>query len=177
MKELKTDVGLQFEGRITVEELLDGTLDGRTRLVGYHKNIITDLAYDELLPRIIGRDFNADIGIISIGTGGNYTQAGVNTGVRVPPAATDDQMRVELFRAGIVQINFPTDGVVEFVGLLRQAEAVSADIDEFGLLSHDGRMFSHVINPDSGPATPTVPYNKPNGAIYSIKWALTLARC
>ena len=99
-------------------------------------------------------------------------------GVQQPAAATDLVMRVEIFRAPIVQINFPGTGEVELVGLMRENEAVSSDIDEFGLLSVDGSMFSHSINPESaGAGTPAVKYTKPLGAVFTAVWTLTVARC
>lgn len=168
---------LALRGTIELVELPTGQLGQNERLVARQDNLVVDLAYEELLPRIVGRDPNADIAIISIGEGGNYDQAGAFIGDRVAPDVTDTAMRLEIFRAGIVQIDFPAANQVRFTGLLRQAEAVSVNIDEFGLLSTDGRMFSHAINPDSGPATPTVPYTKPAGAIFAIKWTLSLDRC
>lgn len=174
---INNSITLKLSGRVELVELLEGRLGGAERLVAAQNNLVTDVAYEELLPQILGRDPNADIAIISIGEGGNYDQAGVFVGTRVAPTVTDETMRREIFRAGIVQIDFPAVNQVRFTGLLRQAEAVSTDIDEFGLLSHDGRMFSHAINADAGPATPTVPYTKPAGAIFAIKWLLTLDRC
>lgn len=171
MRQIVDEVPVAIRGRIEIIDQAD------QRVVACLDNLVVDQAFTDLLPQIVGRDPNAVIGIISIGTGGNYNQAGVLIGTRVPPANDDTTMRVELFRAGIVQINFPGPGQVEFVGLLRQNEAVSSQIDEFGLLSMDGRMFSHAINPDTGPATPTVPYVKPLGAIYAVRWTLTFARC
>lgn len=170
-------ISLVATGRVELVELLDGAVGGRERLIGEHHNLIVDLAYTDLLPRILGRDPNADVAIISVGEGGNYDQAGVFIGTRVAPAVTDTAMRLEIFRAGIVQITFPAANQIQFVGMLRQNEAVSVNIDEFGLLSTDGRMFAHAVNADTGPATPTVPYTKPAGAIFAVKWTLTLNRC
>jgi hypothetical protein len=165
-------LNIGIEGRVLVHEVLRAY----KRPVAAYTNLVTELAYTELLPAILGRNVNADIAIISLGTGGNFDIAGNNTGARVPPAITDTEMRQELFRAGITQINFPAPNTVEFVGLLRQQEAVSTDIDEFGLLSTDGRMFSHVIAAAAGPGDPTTPLVKPAGAIYSITWELALTR-
>jgi len=166
------------EGRIGLYEMLDKTLNGRRALRAEQKNLITDAAFDSLLPRILGRDPNKDLGIISVGTGGDYTQAGAFIGDRQAPAVSDAAMRVELFRAPIVQINFPAVNEVEFTGLMREREAVSASIDEFGLLTMDGSMFSHSINPESGGSpSPTVKYTKPLGAIFTVVWTLTITRC
>lgn len=178
MQKRKDNLEPLIEGRIALHELVDGTLKGRKRLVADQQNLITDLAFDELMPRILGRDPDKDLAIISIGEGGDYTQNGVPTGQRQAPAVTDEEMRVELFRAPIVQINFPAANEVEFVGLMREREAVSSDIDEFGLLSVDGSMFSHSINPESaGAGSPTVKYTKPLGAIFTATWTLTITRC
>lgn len=174
---VQQDVPLRIHGEIELARLVDGHMNGRQEVVGVQKNLVTDLAYETLFPRILGRDPNADIAIISVGEGGNYDAGGVFVGSRVAPATTDTVMRREIFRAGIIQIEFPAVNQVRFTGLLRQAEAVSTSIDEFGLLSTDGRMISHAINADSGPATPTVPYTKPLGAIFVVKWTLTLVRC
>ena len=169
---------LRVEGRISLYEMLDKTLGGRRALRAAQPNLIVDAAFDELIPKILGRDPNKNIGIISVGTGGDYTQAGVYDGDRQAPAVTDAAMRVELFRAPIVQINFPAANEVEFVGLMREREAVSASIDEFGLLTMDGSMFSHSINPESGGSpSPTVKYTKPLGAIFTAVWTLTITRC
>lgn len=171
-----TRLNMVMRGRVELVHLLDGRLDGRHVPVGETRNVVVDLAFDELLPRILGRDAGADIAIISIGEGGNYDQQGTFIGTRVAPDVSDTAMRLEIFRAGIVQIDFPAAKEVRFTGLLRQSEAVSSDIDEFGLLSTDGRMFAHAINADSGPATPTVPYVKPAGAIFAVRWTLTTNR-
>jgi len=168
------EVPFKVTGRLALRELVDNEWVVRHE----QKNLVVDLAFDELFPQIFGRVPGAQIGIISIGTGGDYDASVVFQAQRVAPAVTDTVMRIELFRAGIVQINFPAVNEVEFVGLMREGEAVSAGIDEFGLLSTDGRMISHSINPESaGPGTPTVKYTKALGAIYSVSWTLTIARC
>jgi hypothetical protein len=168
------EVPFSITGRVALREWING--DWKT--VFEQKNLVVDLAFDELFPQIFGRTPGAQIGIISIGTGGDYDASVVFQGQRVAPAATDTVMRIELFRAGIVQTNFPSPNEVEFVGLMREGEAVSTGIDEFGLLSLDGRMISHSINPESaGAGTPTVKYTKPLGAIYSVSWTLTIDRC
>jgi len=174
---MQTKLPIVVRGHIDLVHLVDGDLSGRQVPVGHMSNLVVDTAFEELLPAILGRDPNADIAIISIGEGGNYDQQGAFVGTRVAPADSDETMRLEIFRAGIIQIDFPAANQVRFTGLLRQAEAVSVNIDEFGLLSTDGRMFSHAVNPDAGPATPTVPYTKPAGAIFAIRWTLTLDRC
>ena len=169
---------LMITGRVALYELLGASIEGPRRLIAERDNLVTDLAFEDLMPRILGRDPNKDLAIISIGEGGDYDQAGVFIGVQQPAAATDLVMRVEIFRAPIVQINFPGTGEVELVGLMRENEAVSSDIDEFGLLSVDGSMFSHSINPESaGAGTPAVKYTKPLGAVFTAVWTLTVARC
>jgi hypothetical protein len=174
MRKEQDDVPFRISGRIALRELVGGTWETRFE----QKNLVVDLAFDELFPQIFGREPGAQIGIISIGTGGDYNASVVFQGQRVAPAVTDTAMRIELFRAGIVQINFPAVNEVEFVGLMREGEAVSVGIDEFGLLATDGRMISHSINAESaGPATPTVKYTKALGAIYSASWTLTIERC
>lgn len=168
------EVPIQISGRLALRELVDGVWETRYE----QKNLVVDLAFEVLFPLIFGRDPGAQIGIIDVGTGGDYNAAVVFQGQRVAPAATDTVMRIELFRAGIVQVNFPAVNEVEFVGLMREGEAVSTDIDEFGLLSTDGRMISHSINPESaGPGTPTVKYTKALGTIFSVNWTLSIERC
>ena len=174
IQENSDEVSFSVTGRLAIRELIDGAWVLRQE----QQNLVVDLAFDELFPQIFGRASGAQVGIISIGTGGDYNAAVVHQAQRVAPAVSDTQMRIELFRAGIVQTNFPAVNEVEFVGLMREGEAVSTGIDEFGLLSLDGRMISHSINPESGGAgTPTVKYTKPLGAIFSVSWTLTIERC
>lgn len=168
----KTDFVVR--GRVALKEKVGDDWVTRFEM----KNLVVDLAYTEIFPQLFGRVPGAQIAIISIGTGGDYDQSAVFQGQRVAPAVSDDAMRIELFRAGVVQINFPAANEVEFVGLIREGEAVSTNIDEFGLLTQDGRMVSHAINPESaGAGTPTVKYTKPLGAIYSVSWTLDITRC
>jgi len=174
MSKAYDEVPFKVTGRLALRELVDGAWTTRHE----QKNIVVDLAFEELFPQIFGRVPGAQIGIISVGTGGDYDASVVFQAQRVAPAVTDSQMRIELFRAGIVQTNFPAVNEVEFVGLMREGEAVSASIDEFGLLTTDGRMVSHSINAESaGAGTPTVKYTKALGAIYSVNWTLTIDRC
>lgn len=174
MKKAHDEVPFSITGKIALRELVWG----EWKTLHEQKNLVVDLAFEELFPQIFGRVPGAQIGIISIGEGGDYNSSGVFVGVQVPSAVTDISMRLELFRAGIVNITFPNPNEVEFTGLIREGEAVSASIDEFGLLSTDGRMISHSINPESaGAGTPTVKYTKPLGAIYAISWTLAVERC
>lgn len=152
-------------------------LDVHGRVIGATDNLVVTAAYTTILPRIVGRDPNKALSIISIGTGGDYDQNGVFQGQRIAPAASDVNMRVELFRAGIVQITFPAPGQVRFAGLIREGEAVSTAIDEFGLLSVDGTMFSHAVNPSIAAPPLADKYSKPAGAIYQVVWLLTFSQC
>jgi len=164
-------LGLQIKGSVTLSELRDDTW-----VTKYEQpNLVVDLAYSEIFPEILGRA--ATIAVISIGEGGDYDQNGVFVGSRQAPQQTDQQMRLELFRAGIVNIQFPGPGEVEFIGLMREGEAISTNIDEFGLFTVDGRMIAHSINPESVPNGPTVKYTKPLGAIYSVSWKLEIGAC
>lgn len=175
MKNAQDRVEFEVRGWVTLKEFLP---DGSWRPLAGQNNLVVDLAFDELFPQIFGRVPGAQIGIISIGEGGDYDANGVFVGDRVAPSVTDTEMRLELFRAGIVNIQFPNPNEVEFTGLIREAEAVSASIDEFGLLTTDGRMVAHSINPESaGTPSPTVKYTKPLGAIYAVTWTLTIDRC
>lgn len=178
MSKVVDHLKLQILGEIELVHLLDGCLSGRKLLVARQENLVTDIGYDELLPEIVGRNPNAVLANIVLGKGGDYTAGGVFTGARVAPDVTDTAMRVEFFRAPIVNIEFPGAGQVKFTGLIREAEAVSAaEIDEFGLMSYDDRMFSHSINPlSAGPGSPAVKYAKPLGAIYAAFWTLTFQR-
>lgn len=180
MREQRDHLKMKIAGEIELAELLDGHLEGRQRSVAKQKNLVTDLAYDTLIAAIMGRNPNADIANIVLGTGGDYNQSGVLVGSRVPPAETDLTMRVEFFRAPVVRIEFPGTGQVKFTGLIRETEGVTAgsEIDEFGLMTYDDRLFSHSINPESaGPGSPAVKYAKPLGAIYAAFWTLTFMRC
>jgi len=174
IQENRDNASFVVRGAIALKEMIGAAWVKRYE----QKNLVVDLAFDEVFPQIFGRVPGAQVGIISVGTGGDYDANGVSVGYRVAPVASDVAMRIELFRAGIVNVQFPAANEVEFTGLIREGEAVSASIDEFGLLSTDGRMIAHSVNPESGgAATPTVKYTKPLGAIYAVAWTLTIDRC
>ena len=147
--DLKDRAGFEFRGSLHVMALGKNGVEWRVR---EHNLVCNDT--QKILLGLFGRDLdNKMISYISIGTGGDVNPAThLDTGARVGPQPGEEEMRVELHREYIA--NVETDEIALkniYTAVAKPEDAISNDINEFGLFSNDGTMMAHfVTDPDIG---------------------------
>ena len=145
--ELKDRMGFEFRGSLSVVAVRNDGVVWRIR----EHNLVCDNT-QKILLGLFGRDLdNKMISYISIGTGGDVNPAThLDTGARVAPQPGEDEMRVEIHREFIA--NVETDEVNLkniYTAVARPEDAISNDVNELGLFSNDGTMMAHfVTEPD-----------------------------
>lgn len=116
-----------------------------------------------------------DIAFIDVGTGGEYTPAGVFTGNRVAPDPAETEIRKRLFRANIVYSSLDGDNKIRFVAGLEPHECLSNVIDEFALISSNGVMIAHYVTSETGPTpSPTTKYTKSSVVAWALTWVINI---
>lgn len=166
MIELKDKVRGRLVGRFRLYELVYGEevliLDEKNTIVDYHETIIQGLLARN------PEDFM--IAAIAIGEGGDaeISEPHNDTGARVATDPGEETMRIPIAEIPIQTVN-ETGDEIEFSALVRPDQAVSDDINEFGLVARNGKLFAHYV-PD---ADPTRAEKKPKTDIYWIlKWVV-----
>lgn len=163
----KDTMTFSLKGRLHVEALLGTEVIWK---ISDHNLICDDVK--KIILGLFGRDLdNKMISYISIGTGGDLNPATLlDTGARVAPQPQEDKMRAELYRAYIA--NVETDEVnLEniYTALAPPEEAISADINEFGLFSEDGTMMAHFVT-DPAMSGRAKTYNKTALLYLVVRW-------
>lgn len=166
MIELKDKVKGKFSGRFRLYEVRDGEEvlihDEKNTIVDYHKTIIQGLLARN------PEDFM--IAAIAIGEGGDaeINEPHNDTGARVGTNLSEETMRIPIAEIPIQATNESGDDV-EYSALARPDQAVSDDINEFGLIARNGKLFAHYV-PDADPVRAE---KKPKTDIYWIlKWTI-----
>lgn len=164
-------LSLDFAGEVSVElRTRTGTLIRQL----YMKNHISDSAIDIMLG-LLGRDLDEKvISTISIGTGGDINPAtGLDTGARFAPLDTEEAMRHPIFEAPVAHVE--TDSInkrITYTVVVKTENANSDSINELGLLSEDGTMFSHFVTPADPVSGRATKYEKTDLLYMVVRWKL-----
>jgi hypothetical protein len=134
-------------------------------------NMISDDA-KKIILGLFGRDLeNKMISYISVGTGGDLDPSTLlDTGARVAPQAQENKMRNAIHNEFLANVESDEVNLKNiYTSVVRPEDAISTDINEFGLFSQDGTMLAHfVTDPDmSGRAKK---YNKTALLYLVIRW-------
>jgi hypothetical protein len=166
MIEFKDKVRGKITGRFRLFEVKGGEEvlihDEKNTIVDYHETIIQGLLARN------PEDFM--IAAIAIGEGGDaeINEPHNDTGARVATDPIEENMRIPIAEIPIQAVNESGDEI-EYSALARPDQAVSDDINEFGLIARNGKLFAHHV-PD---AAPTRAEKKPKTDIYWIlKWTI-----
>ena len=134
-------------------------------------NDLTDLAA-EILAGVAAGDPDSLLAFISVGSGAFTSPPPAVTGENlVDPIPTETEMRSPEATTGIAS-RVSTGSIVTYTAVFRPTEAVGAEINEFGLLTTDLRMFSHAI--DTSISTPAESKVKSGITYLLIEWTLDL---
>ncbi len=164
-------LSLDFRGEVTVDLR---TLTGVVTRQLFMKNHISDSAIDILLG-LLGRDLDDKvISVIAIGTGGDINPAtGLDTGARFAPLDTETELRQSIFGAPVAHVE--TDSInkrITYTAVIKTENANSDSINELGLLSEDGTMFSHFVTPADPGSGRATKYEKTDLLYMVVRWKL-----
>jgi hypothetical protein len=152
-------------------------------------NLIVDSA-NTILAELLRRNFTDYMPFyITVGDGGDLEQeAKVDTGGRVGPALTDTEVRSVIAKLPIVQVTSPGSASPSpglspspsnptstwtYIAIARPHEALTTSLNELGVETLNGTLFSHYITPvdDTGRATK---YVKSSLEYLVVKWTFSL---
>ena len=144
---------MKVQPKDTMHFSLSGSLDvmavgdgGAVWRIREHNLICDDVK--KIILGLFGRDLdNKMISYISIGTGGDLNPAtGLDTGARVAPQPQEDEMRREIHRQYIANVESDEVNLKNiYTAAVSPENAISNDINEFGLFSEDGTMMAHFV--------------------------------
>ena len=168
--DLRENFGLDFRGILEVTAINEEGFAWTLR----KENHISDSAVAILLGFFVRDLDNKMLAYIDIGTGGDVNpDTGLDTGARVAERDDETEVRELLFRADIGTYTAdPNTNEVSFTAVVRPEDGNSDQINEFGLMSYDGTMFSHLVteaDPGSGRA---FRYEKTNLLYLVGKWTI-----
>ena len=141
--ELKDSMRFEFKGSLDVMAVGNRGVEWRVR----EHNLVCDDT-QKILLGLFGRDLdNKMISYISVGTGGDVNPAThLDTGARVGPQPGEETMRVDLHREGLANVETDEINIKNiYTAVVRPEDAISNDINEFGLFSNDGTMMAHFV--------------------------------
>jgi len=170
MMEQREKIEGRISGFLMVYECRNGgepvlVLDGRNSITDYSETIIKGLLARN------PEDFMIDGIAIGLGGDAEISEPHNDTGARVAPDPVEETMRIPL-ETILIQMTQEVSGGIEFTALARPDQAISDNINEFGLVARNGKIFAHYV-PD---ADPTRAEKKPKTDIYWImKWTVEYA--
>jgi len=113
---------------------------------------------------------------IDIGTGGNLNLSGVDTHARFAPDPSETELRRRIFRANIVYTELVGESSVKYVAAVDAHEAISSDINEFGLIASNQLMIAHLVLPATAtPPYPAETFDKTGYVRLMLYWAIDLS--
>jgi hypothetical protein len=123
-------------------------------------------SFSEFMPRFI-----------TLGSGGDLEQLSkVDTGARVAPAVTDEDIREVIARLSItlVEPDLTVDNAWTYTAIARPVEALSALINEFGVESENGTLISHFITATPPGDVRSEKFSKSSLEYLVVRWTFTL---
>lgn len=110
---------------------------------------------------------------LAVGQGGDLNTAGVDTGARVAPDASDAAMRTEVARFPLMAYNTPGTSEITYTAVVPHTALNSTWINEFGVLNDDGALLLHHIPVADGTGK-TTRYSKTAALRWIVEFAITL---
>lgn len=162
MMQFESGIRGRVVGRLRVVDVRSGLfiVDEQNSITDYSANVIRGLLARN------PEDFLIDFIAIGLGGDAEILPPHGDTGARVAPDPSEETMRILLEEIPI-QTTKETGDEIEYTALVRPDQAVSDDINEFGLVTRSGKLFAHYVTD----AAPVRAEKKPKTDIYWIlKW-------